>query len=85
MGTGFYEENCMGRKKKEVETSRRIYIPDEHMEQVVVLVVANEKESSRLTRYRLWKFIEEIIPEIKDGQWTLNADSAVRYFIEEQL
>jgi hypothetical protein len=75
----------MDEKKKEVKQGRRFYIPDEHMEQVVILVEAQEKESGRLTRYRLWKFIEEIIPETKDGQWTLNADSAPRYFMEEYL
>jgi hypothetical protein len=84
MRTGFYEEGCMDEEKKEVETGRRVYIPDEHLEKVAELVDAN-KEQGKLTRYRLWKFIEEIIPETKVGEWALNTSDAIQYFVEEQL
>jgi hypothetical protein len=72
-------------EEKKVETGRRICIPDEFMERVVMLVDAHEKERSRLTNYRLWKFIEEIVPETRCGEWRMGTGTAVHYFVEESL
>ena len=40
-------------------------VPDEHVEEILTLMDA---ERSRLNRYRLWKRLEEIFPELVDDE-----------------
>jgi hypothetical protein len=75
----------MFKKKKAVKTGRIFYIPDEHMEYMAKLVTENDREKTKLSCYRLWKFIFDIIPETKDGQWTLHTGNSIKYYVEENL
>jgi hypothetical protein len=72
----------MGGKKKEVETGRRICIPEEYREKVAELVMEYKYKGEP---GRLWKFIGEIMPETRNGQWSLHTGCATRYFVEEHF
>jgi hypothetical protein len=72
-------------KKKAPKTARRFYIPEEHMEQVAELATLDDKLNNKASRYRLWRYIADFIPEVKDGNWTLRCSNALRYFMEEEL
>jgi hypothetical protein len=72
-------------KKKAEKIGRRIAVPEGHMEKAAELLDAYHREKSHLNNYRLWKFIGEIIPEIKEGSWQMDATSAVKFFLEELI
>jgi hypothetical protein len=46
-------------------------VPDEHVEEILTIMDA---ERSRLNRYRLWKRLEEIFPELVDDKKTFGLD-----------
>jgi hypothetical protein len=73
------------RKKKEPKTGRRFYIPEGHMEKVAELATLDDKLNSKASRYRLWKYISDFIPEVRDGNWILRCGKAIRYYAEEIL
>jgi hypothetical protein len=72
-------------KKKAPKAARRFYIPEEHMEQVAERVTLDDKLNNKASRYRLWAYIADFIPEVKDGDWTLHSGHALRYYVEEDL
>ena len=57
-------------------------VPDEHVEEILTIMDA---ERSRLNRYRLWKRLEEIFPELADDKKTfsLNQRGSRLYVVEE--
>jgi hypothetical protein len=73
------------KKKKTAKTSRRIYIPEEHMKTVAELATINDKEDTKISLHLLWSYIASFIPEIKCGKWTLHCGNAIQYCVEEQL
>ena len=56
-------------------------VPDEHVEEILTLMDA---ERSRLNRYRLWKRLEEIFPELVDDKKTFGlAQRGSRLYVFE--
>jgi hypothetical protein len=74
----------MEKKKAGPNPGRIIYIPGEHVEKLADLVDMSWG-GGHLSNYRLWKLIEEIVPETKEGDWTLYVDDPTRYFVKEGL
>ena len=58
-------------------------VPDEHVEEILTIMDA---ERSRLNRYRLWKRLEEIFPELVDDKKTFSlAQRGSRLYVIETL
>ena len=56
-------------------------VPDEHVEEILTIMDA---ERSRLNRYRLWKRLEEIFPELVDDKKTFGlAQRGSRLYVFE--
>lgn len=65
-------------RKEKVE--RRYRIPDEYVPEVLVLAAAASGDGL-VERHRLWKRLEEIYPEAKEGHWTLKAGHATNIYL----
>ena len=58
--------------KVEPRAGRKIYIPEAHIVKVLSLSDTVRKEDSALSKYRLWEFIGEIVPEtLETPKWSL--------------
>jgi Holliday junction resolvase len=84
-GRDFMRRHSMSGKKKEAKTGRMIYIPEEHVEKLAELADAYFGEKSCVNHLRAWRFIHEILPETREGNWALDVNDATRYFVEERL
>jgi hypothetical protein len=64
-------------KKKVVESPaapkpRILLVPDNRVEEVLMLVEAKEKNpSSLVVSHRLWSFLFDILPEMGESDWIL--------------
>jgi len=73
-------------EKKVESVPRRLEIPAEH---VLELYVLYEKfwtapnNQDYVARYYVWDFITEIFPEVRNGSWRIDTDSALTIHIVE--
>lgn len=64
-------------EKKPRRRPRAILIPEDKVEEFWTLVdemtLANKAGAGRVERYRLWKSIEDWLPETRTGKWSVKA------------
>jgi len=75
-------------KKKKKKVGKRIYFKEEDVEDVIILL--DNFRSAPINkdahpRYLLWKHIFKLIPEAKNGEWTLDHIGATQYYIEQEV
>jgi len=60
-------------------------VPPEHTLEVLTLYdkLRNTKGSAVVERHKMWKKIQEVIPDIPTGTWTVDVSSATRVVIRE--
>lgn len=58
-------------------------IPEDKTKEFIRLLDMNSRRPSRITKYDLWKFVEDILPDTKEGQWHYWFDSATKVLIRE--
>jgi hypothetical protein len=75
-------------KTEKTEEIEKIFVRDRHMDELIELAAKINDSDSKYHEFRakrnLWLFLEENYPVIKEGYWTLNADSWPRWCICRQ-
>jgi len=66
---------------------RKFYIPEEYTLEVIQLYdkMRNGKGHCAVEKYNLWKKIQEVIPDLPEGRWTIDLNDATRMVIREIL
>ena len=56
-----------------------IHFPKKHIKDLLTIYDKYRNSPSKTNKYILWKFIENIIPEVGNGkEWTLNTDHILK-------
>jgi hypothetical protein len=66
----------------EERTVRRIPVPKEYADRIMEAV--GEIDRLRNSQYKLWRLMEEAIPEVtNDKHWKLSVEDATKLYVEE--
>ena len=77
----------MSQKKKTEDNlfvPRKFEIPEERMEEALGLWDQVDRRPSEMARYKLWRLIASIFPEVIEGHWKLSRHNAFTITITEQ-
>jgi hypothetical protein len=55
------------------------------MLELAELFDADTKERTKVSKYKLWKFIADIVPEVRRGNWRISTDNALEFWVEEVI
>lgn len=64
---------------------RELDVPQEYLSEVFALIDEYRRRNTTLSFYELWKYIERILPETKEGRWKITVPKATRITVVERV